>query len=130
MILFNPDQLKFTGNVKEIITELNRLHVKKGDILLLRFNPLNVGLTADLIKAYTMKIHQASKGMVSVIPMPQGLTLEKVGAELRECITQEVMYNLKCKAEKEMEEAGISPDMTQEEVLEVLGKEVKKDATP
>ena len=80
--ILKPEKISFDGNVKEIITELNKMHVAKGDIILLRFNPLNIQIKAALISQYAQKIWESAKGQVSVLPMPQGLSLEKVEAEI------------------------------------------------
>lgn len=105
--LINPEAIEFDGILKKV--ELMR--VRQGDILLLRFNAL-MPITADVIQSYSMKLFQAAKGRISVIPMPLGMTVERVEAVIREQIMKEIADQAKAA----MVEAGIDPETGLQEI--------------
>lgn len=117
--LISTEAVEFEGILKKV----EKMGVHKGDILILRFNPL-MNITKQTVDAYAMKLYRAAGGKVSVIPMPQGMALEKVEVAVREHIMEEIA----AQAKKAMVAAGIDPEKGMAEVRARL-VEGKTDAT-
>ena len=104
--ILKPDTIKFNGNVAEILTEINRIHPKVGDILILRFNPLNVKITNGEKERYKSYLHRAAGGKVAVMAMPQGMSVELIEAKVLVKKMAEIAAQAQAQIDAEEEDAS------------------------